>query len=447
MEITEEGHFSENGNVKDFFLSKRAGSTREHKVDTELNLMKEPLKFHFSHALTDTPFIEGALSRLEDATRFGVIMIRFDPIDENNHPRKDQEPLIMNIATILEELCRENFSGWGLIEPDMIGCYIKNKTDKECLEAGSRIQAQLSESRKETVSIGVAQFPTLNFSRNQIFENARKAIHHAGFFGPNSRVRFDAVSLNISGDMRYQEGDIPGAIREFQAALMLDPSNVNLHNSLGVCYAGSGEHDRAKECFDAAKWIDPDEAMPIYNLGLLNLIAGNRKEALALFLESEAVEKGIYEVVFQIGRLYFEENDLTRAKNYFEEAAALRPSSGPAYRYLGECCEMMNLRNEAVSAYKKAVKLNPNDAPSLSALGYLFHTMGENPEIAVTFCRQSVQLSPDKGLFRYRLGEIYFRQNRWKEAREELTAAIRLGHEGETLLKEIDIGNESPERC
>jgi tetratricopeptide (TPR) repeat protein len=187
--------------------------------------------------------------------------------------------------------------------------------------------------------------------------------------------------------------------------------------------------------------------MPVYNLGLVCLITGNRKEALDLFLEAQFIENGIYEVVYQIGKIYLEENDPIRAKPYFEEAVKIRPASGTGYRYLGDCCLAMNQQNEAVVAYKKAVKLNPNDASSLSSLGYLFHTMGENAEIAITFCRQSVQLSPDQGLFRYRLGEIYFRQQKWKEAKEELAAAVRLGHDGEKLLKEIEVKCESSSIC
>ena len=81
------------------------------------------------------------------------------------------------------------------------------------MEMGSAVKEQLSRRRRETVSMGCARYPMINFSKAQVFENARKAIDHAAFFGPGSRVAFDAVSLNISGDNRYQEGDMPGAIR------------------------------------------------------------------------------------------------------------------------------------------------------------------------------------------------------------------------------------------
>jgi tetratricopeptide (TPR) repeat protein len=447
MEMEKGGQIPENGNIKEFFLSKRAEKSREQSTDAQLNWTKEFFKSDFFHSPEDTPFVEAALSRLFDAKLFSVLLVRMDTLDESKHSQENRKALVLCIARMLEEICAVNIAGWGFIEPDIFGCYIKDRTDKETLEIGASLQEQLSACCKETVSIGAAQFPALNFSRGQVFENARKALHHAAFFGPNSKVLFDAVSLNISGDMLYQEGDISGAIREFQTALKIDPSNVNIHNSLGVCYARLGKHEEAREFFSTAKWISPDEVMPVYNLGLVCLITGNRKEALDLFLEAQFIENGIYEVVYQIGKIYLEESDPIRAKPYFEEAVKIRPASGTGYRYLGDCCLAMNQQNEAVVAYKKAVKLNPNDASSLSSLGYLFHTMGENAEIAITFCRQSVQLSPDQGLFRYRLGEIYFRQQKWKEAKEELAAAVRLGHDGEKLLKEIEVKCESSSIC
>jgi len=82
-----------------------------------------------------------------------------------------------------------------------------------------KIRKELAGRCRETVSIGLASHPTLAYTKRQVIENAYKALDHAAFFGPGSCVAFDAVSLNISGDNRYHEGDIPGAIEEFKLAL------------------------------------------------------------------------------------------------------------------------------------------------------------------------------------------------------------------------------------
>jgi len=109
-----------------------------------------------------------------------------------------------------------------------------------------------------------------------------------------------------------------------------------------------------------------------------------------------------------------------------------------AFRYLGECCTAMNMIDEAILAYKTAIRKNPNDADSLSALGYLFDLQGENPEITTIFCQQSVDISPDTGLFRYRLGNLYLKRNQIDDALEQLQKADELGHDAKELIQKIN---------
>ena len=98
----------------------------------------------------------------------------------------------------------------------------------------------------------------------------------------------------------------------------------------------------------------------------------------------------------------------------------------------------MNLTDEAVAAYKKAIRHNPNDADSLSALGYLFELQGENPEITTIFCQQSVDISPENGLFRHRLGSLYLKQNLLEEALEQFQKADELGHDSKEIIIKIE---------
>jgi uncharacterized protein HemY len=64
---------------------------------------------------------------------------------------------------------------------------------------------------------------------------------------------------------------------------------------------------------------------------------------------------------------------------------------------------------------------------SLSALGCLFDEKGENPEISLVFCRESVRLAPQNPLFRQRLGMLCAKQDLLAEALAELEAAAGLG--------------------
>ena len=142
-------------------------------------------------------------------------------------------------------------------------------------------------------------------------------------------------------------------------------------------------------------------------------------------------------MAFHIGKIYMELGHSDKSKPFLERAAVLDPESRSVYRYLGDCYVAINMPDDAISAYKKAIKQNPHDAAVLSALGYLFGEQGENPEIALMFCRESVALSPENGLFRHRLGRIYSYQNRFDDALNEYQNAINFGFDATKDIQEI----------
>ena len=271
-----------------------------------------------------------------------------------------------------------------------------------------------------------------------MIDNARKALDHATFFGPGSAVVFDGVSLNISRDKLYENGNLQGAIDEYKRALEMDPSNINVHNSLGVCYGLVGEYESAIEEFKAVAYIDPKEYMAMFNLGLVHALRNQPEMALEFFLEADKINGDVYEVAFQSGKLYFESGHLEKAKPFLERAAKLDPDSGAVYRYLGDCYAAGNLAQEAISAYKKAIRHNPHDAASMSALGCLLDDQDENPEITLMFCQESVGLSPENGLFRSRLARLYFKQNRLDDALKEYKKAEQFGYDAAGDIQEIE---------
>jgi tetratricopeptide (TPR) repeat protein len=393
----------------------------------------------FPDILIGKNFVDHTMEGLNSSAEFGAMVVRIDELNQNGEtPGNDREAdFIIEVAKTINTICKSENGMWGKLGKNMFGCFFPGKNEILTLELAGTIQNSLAELRKETVSIGVAYHPITDFLRDQVLDNALKALDHAAFFGPGSTVSFDAVSLNISGDKMYQNGDIDGAIKEFKAALLLDSSNVNVHNSLGVCYGVSDEYERALEAFEEAIRIDPDETMALYNAGLVNMLVGNQDKALEYFLDADCKEADVFEVALQIGRLYLEMKDSEKGKAFIEKAIKIKPESGFGYRYLGECYTALKKTDEAISAYKVAIRKNPNDADSLSALGHLFDLKGENPEITTILCQQSVDISPDNGLFRYRLGGLFLKRNMLVEALEQFQKADELGHEAKEPIQKV----------
>jgi tetratricopeptide (TPR) repeat protein len=376
-------------------------------------------------------------SRSSSSAEFGAVVIRIDELNQNGKTLGNDRDanLIIDVAKAINTICKSESGMWGKLSKNMFGCFFPGKHETSVLELAEKLQNNLAELRKDTVSIGVAYYPTTSFVRDQILDNALKALDHAAFFGPGSTVSFDAVSLNISGDKMYQNGDFDEAIEEFKAALLLDPSNVNVHNSLGVCYGVLDKYEKALEAFEEAIGLDPEETMALYNAGLVNMIMDNKDKALEYFLDADRKEADIFEVALQTGRLYLQMENSEKGKTFIEKAIKIKPETGLAFRYLGECFASLNKTDEAILAYKKAIRKNPHDADSLSALGHLFDLKGENPEITTIFCQQSVDISPENGLFRYRLGGLFLKRNMLEDALEQLQKADQLGHDTKELIQ------------
>jgi len=389
--------------------------------------------------LSGHAFIDQAEQQLSSANIFACVVFRIDadagcdPVPPKSDPAADHK----ETAKLFDGFCKQYKGGWGLLSSGLFGAFFEGINGHQCLKLIQKFQNTLKKLTDINVSAGIADYPTLSYQPAEILTNALKALDHAGFLGPGSTAIFDAVSLNISGDRLFDKGDIEGSISEFKQALKLDSSNINVHNSLGVCFGLKGDYEKAKMEFHSAIKLDNREVMAWYNLGFTTMLTGERQKALDLFLKANTLDQNVFEVGFQTGRLLTEMGQPESAKNFLEHAAKLEPKSGAVFRYLGECHTAIGNTEAAIAAYKKAIKYNPSDAASLSAMGCLFDEQKENPEIALMFCQESVRLSPENGLFRYRLGQLYLKQDRLTDALKQFKKAAFLGQDASEEITEI----------
>ncbi|MGA9176246.1 MAG: tetratricopeptide repeat protein, partial [Desulfobacterales bacterium] len=299
--------FHNRSSSKEFLLYKTDATPKKDTAQVLSSVETNRILKAFPDILAGKTFIEKALDRFETSEKFESMAIRIDRLNHEGSetPDNDQIDIWLDVAKVIDTICSRENGMWGQLDQGMFGCFFFPTNQTPPLEFARKIKKILAESTDETVSIGIASYPTLSFTRSQIIENAGKALDHAAFFGPDSIVPFDAVSLNISGDNLYQNGDIHGAIAEFKTALLLDPSDINVRNSLGVCYGILGDYKKALKEFKATLKLDPDEVMAIYNIGLVNMLTGKNAEALKYFLDADRKkEEDIFEVAFHIGRVY-----------------------------------------------------------------------------------------------------------------------------------------------
>ncbi|MCU0559462.1 MAG: tetratricopeptide repeat protein [Desulfobacterales bacterium] len=422
---------------RDHFL---LSQTDARRFDPLLGLDRDEVRGwlspHFPDLLWGTGLRGACTRRLKTIARFAALVLRPDPGPEADRAAIDPQAHL-EAARELDRRCRKAEGFWGVEDRGLLAGLLPLHTAEEGLAAARSLQEKIRGRTGRTLTAGVAVHPTLGYAVHETLENARKALDHAAFFGPGARVAFDAVSLNISGDRHFEHGDTEAAIREFQQALALDAANVNVHNSLGVCHAVRGEYEPALGEFAAATALDANDYMAAYNTGMVHRLLGRREAALENLEKAAALRHDVFEILFQAGSLQLELGRPQAARELLERAARLRTKSGGVYRHLGDCYDALSLPEKAIAAYKKALQFNPSDPHALSGLGWLFDRKGENPEISLVFCRESVILAPENPLFHHRLGALHLKQNRLAEALAQFEAAAGLGFDAAEEIRRV----------
>ena len=294
--------------------------------------------------------------------------------------------------------------------------------EKQAMEWCGQFRQRLKSARIRCC-LGLASYPFHDFKKYEIAENARKALHHAGFYSPDSLAVFDAVSLNISGDIFYNEGDLARAVKEYRRGLSLDSGNVNLLNSLGVTYAQMNRYHLAIPLFEKVLAIDSGDFMALFNLGFALLARGEKEAALNRFEEALAVDGKSFGLLLQLGKMYCLDGRYEEAVDVLlkgKEVATVETDFNPGlvYRYLGQAYAGLGRNREAMANLQRAVSHNPRDAASLSLLGGLYDLEKQGDTIALSLCRQAVGLDGSRWQYWSRLGRVQL-------SREDGAAAVR----------------------
>ncbi len=358
--------------------------------------------------------------RLRGVDTFSVAALRID--------RQNQ----VDFAGILAPLLSP---GQELVEVTDADCFLllPGLTGPEALIAVEKLQAGYSEARPgEIFSAGIATYPCGPCPRSATGLNARKALHHGNFFGPGCATLFDAVSLNISGDVFYNDGDLSRAVQEYLLGLELDERNVNLLNSLGVAYIRLALPGKAASCFERALAVEPDNFMALANLGSTWLTRGRDDLAVGFLERGLAVNREIFDLVLQLAGLYCRTGRFQQVLELLQESVTAPADhladweKAAACRYLGEALRRLNENRRAMAVLQQANRFNPQDSRVLSLLGEVYDAEGEGAEIALSLCREAVELDDARWDNWYRLGLVEYRQGRLREALPALQRSLRL---------------------
>ena len=106
----------------------------------------------------------------------------------------------------------------------------------------------------------------------------------------------------------------------------------------------------------------------------------------------------------------------------------------PLLFVLAEAYKGEGRNREAIVLLEQAARLNPRDAGVLSLLGELYLKEGQGDDIAISFCRQAVEIDDGDWQSWYRLGWVQYRLGDGAAARESLRQSLRLDRKNVAAL-------------
>jgi tetratricopeptide (TPR) repeat protein len=256
-----------------------------------------------------------------------------------------------------------------------------------------------------------------------------------------SREDFKAIDLlkgsqqnDRSGQRAYLEGlaymavgASQEAIDAFRVAAEANPRDASTHFELGMLQMHAGEPERAlglQELREAVR-LDPQNAAYSIAVGRGLLEADHAGEALPYLEQAHA--QGREEAVrnLLLGIAQAASSGVTAAEPALQRAIELDPSIALSHNLLGFCYFQVGDYAQAAKSYKSASDLSPQTSRFAYDTALALERQNQVPE-AIPYAERAVKLDPSSAMDHYLLGKLYGDTERKQEAIRELQTAIQL---------------------
>lgn len=256
----------------------------------------------------------------------------------------------------------------------------------EALHAGKNLDEAIATYRK-----AVAMQADLSAAK----VNLGKALAEKGLFGEAKEILLAAGKDTLTdGEAHYnlgvilmREGNVSGAVTEYERTLAITPKHAQALNNLGVAWDARADEKKALDYFKKAGAADPTYAEAFFNQGMSYMKLNQPALATKAFEQALKLEPQSSGPYVQLGTLYLKQGKKDRAVEAFKKAIASiedeeKKSSGflqlrkyndikrttDAYRGLALTYLAMGKVDEAVTTLKTAVEKMPKDASAHDAL-------------------------------------------------------------------------------
>jgi Tfp pilus assembly protein PilF len=178
----------------------------------------------------------------------------------------------------------------------------------------------------------------------------------------------------------YRQGDYLDARESFQAALALRPDDPVLIYNIAQCYDHQGADAQAERYYLACLQRSPDHAPCRHALAALLVHEGRGPEAVHMaedWLTREPKKADPYALD---GWLWHQKGDLPRAQGRLQQALELDTHNVQALTELARLYEEMHREDRAVVLYERILEIEPGNVEITARINRLHGTSRPQPE-------------------------------------------------------------------
>lgn len=196
------------------------------------------------------------------------------------------------------------------------------------------------------------------FVQAELYDEAIEYYQKAIKLNPDKQ--WTSIVCQALGSIYYQvKGNTEAAIASFQAGIILDPENSEIHLSLGDAYMAENDLDNAIRAYCESISVNSEDYRAYSKAGIALWEKDFVEEAIVSYHRAIEINPE-YDIAHNnLGVIYLDGIGVPdEALSYFKTAIDLNPNYTLAYFNAGRAAQMIGEGNEAASYYQMALDLN-----------------------------------------------------------------------------------------
>jgi len=302
--------------------------------------------------------------------------------------------------------------------------------------------------------------PTATPTRSpESFINEAEALYQAGKFTQAINTYKQAIAVEPDNPSIYINmaraqvftAQYQDALESSERALLLNNSNPLAYAVKGWALDFLGDYTQAEASIKRALELDPNNALAhaFYaeilmdkalvgqgDIGSIDKAADESK--IALSLAPNALES-----LRARGYVLWNTGNYEEAIREYKAALAINDKIADLHMALGYNYHVLGEYDQAVNEFLQALALNPNDPQAPLEISRTYATVGDFSQ-AVQYADQAVKIDPQNPKLHGNLGSMYYKNNQFDKALDELSLAIHGGSMQDSTLVEgapLDYGS------